>query len=202
VPKERIVAAALEIVDEEGAEALSLRALAQRLDSSTATLYRHFANRAELVDHVIDHTFGRAPVEADALRSLGWEDACRAMATWMFENLRSHPNVAPLLLTQVPAGPNALALRELALQVLLDAGFSPSVAIRCYVTLARFVLGFAIQLNGEEGGDGAVAAYGSPDQEGFPASAAVASLVPVPLDDEFGFGLDLLLTGLAALRER
>lgn len=125
VPKERIVATALKIVDEEGADALSLRVLAQRLDSSTATLYRHFSNRAELINQVIDHTFGTVPVQADELRSLGWEDACRAMATWMFETLRSHPNVAPLLLTQAPTGPNAMAVREVALQVLLDAGFTP-----------------------------------------------------------------------------
>lgn len=201
VPKERIVAAALKIVDEEGAEALSLRVLAQRLDSSTATLYRHFSNRAELINHVIDHTFGRVPVQADELRSLDWDEACRAMATWMFENLRSHPNVAPLLLAQAPTGPNAMALREVALQVLLDAGFSPPVAIRCYATLARFVLGFAIQLNGEETEDAALAqAYRNSGDDSRPASAAVAAHFPVPLDDEFSFGLDLLLTGLAQRR--
>jgi AcrR family transcriptional regulator len=201
VPKERIVAAALQIIDEEGAEALSLRALAERLDSSTATLYRHFANRAELINHVIDHTFGGAPVDAEALRGLGWEGACRAMAAWMFENLKSHPNIAPLLLAQVPVGPNATALRELALQVLLDAGFSPPVAIRCYATFARFVLGFAIQFNGAEAAYGTLFdVYGHLNEEDFPASAAVASHVPVPLDEEFTFGLDLLLTGLASLR--
>lgn len=198
VPKERIVAAALKIVDEEGPEALSLRVLAQRLDSSTATLYRHFANRAELINHVIDHTFGGVPVQADGLQSLGWEDACRAVATWVFENLRRHPNVAPLLLSHAPTGPNAMALRELALQVLLEAGFPPPVAIRCYATLARFVLGFAIQLNGQEVAGRALAeAYGDTGQDAFPATAAVAPFVPVPLEDEFSFGLDLLITGLA-----
>jgi len=203
VPKERIVATALKIVDEEGADALSLRVLAQRLDSSTATLYRHFSNRAELINHVIDHTFGVVPVQADELRSLGWEDACRAMATWMFENLRSHPNVAPLLLAQAPTGPNAMALREVALQVLLDAGFSPPIAIRCYATLARFVLGFAIQLNGEETEDAALAeAYRDSGESSLAATAAVADFGPVSLEDEFSFGLDLLLTGLAQQRTR
>ena len=198
VPKKRIVATALKIVDEEGAEALSLRVLAQRLDSSTATLYRHFANRAELINHVIDLTVGSVPVQADELRSLGWEDACRGIATSVFENLRRHPNVAPLLLSQAPTGPNAMALREIALQVLLDAGFSPHVAIRCYATLARFVLGFAIQLNGQDVADAALAeAYGHTSQDAFPATTAVAPFVPVPLHDEFSFGLDLLITGLA-----
>jgi AcrR family transcriptional regulator len=203
VPKERIVEAALKIVDDDGAEALSLRVLAQRLDSSTATLYRHFANRAELIDQVVDHIFNAVPVQPDELQRLGWEDACRAMATWTFENLRRHPNVAPLLLTRAATGPNAMALRELALQVLLDAGFPPPVAIRCYATLARFVLGFAIQLNGEEAGDAALAAASRDlGTDSFPATATVAAFVPVPLDDEFNFGLDLLLTGLAQSRSR
>jgi AcrR family transcriptional regulator len=203
VPKERILAAALQIVDEEGAEALSLRVLAQRLDSSTATLYRHFANRAELIDQVVDDIFSGVPVRADELQSLGWEDACRAMATWMFDNLRSHPNVAPLLLSRAATGPHAMALRELALQVLLDAGFAPPVAVRCYATLARFVLGFAIQLNGEEAADGALAAASrNSEEDSFPATAAVAAFVPLPLEEEFTFGLDLLLTGLARWRSR
>ena len=200
VPKERIVAAALAIVDEQGAEALSLRALAQRLDSSTATLYRHFAGRAELIHHVIDHALGEAPVDANALEGIGWEAACRAMATWMFETLRRHPNVAPLLVDQAPAGPNAMAMRELALQVLLDAGFTPDVALRSYATLARFVLGFAIQLTSEETEGGTLAAATQAGDEAFPATAAVASMSPVPLDEEFRFGLDLLLSGLASLR--
>jgi AcrR family transcriptional regulator len=202
-PKERIVAAALKIVDEEGAESLSLRVLAQRLDSSTATLYRHFANRAELIDHVVDHLFTGVPVLPDELKSLGWEEASRAMASWMFENLRRHPNVAPLLLTRATTGPHAMALREHALQVLLDAGFPPPVAVRCYATIARFVLGFAIQLIGEEAGDAALAAASRDvGKDDFPATAAVAPFLPVPLDDEFNFGLDLLLTGLAQWRPR
>ena len=49
IPLERIVDTALQIVDEQGADALSLRALADRLSSGTATLYRHVSGRAELM---------------------------------------------------------------------------------------------------------------------------------------------------------
>src|SRR2546430_1768414 len=58
LPLDRIVATALRIVDEQGADALSMRSLAQALDSGTATLYRHFANRAELIAQVVDRVFG------------------------------------------------------------------------------------------------------------------------------------------------
>jgi AcrR family transcriptional regulator len=199
VPTERIVEAALQIVDDEGAEALSLRALAQRLGSSTATLYRHFDNRDELLNHVVDHTFREAPAQAGQLRGLRWEDACRTMAASMFESLRNHPNVTPLLLAQAPTGPNAMALREFALQMLLNAGFSPSVAVRSYATLARFVLGFALQLTGEQAGDVAIAgALDSSGQNRLPDTATVAEIPP--LDDQFAFGLNLLLTGIAHRR--
>jgi TetR/AcrR family transcriptional regulator, tetracycline repressor protein len=199
VPTERIVEAALQIVDDEGAGALSLRALAQRLGSSTATLYRHFDNRDELLNHVVDHTFSGAPTQAGELQGREWEDACRAMATSMFESLRKHPNVTALLLARAPTGPNAVALRELALQMLLNAGFSPSVAVRSYATLARFVLGFALQLTGEQADDvtTAGASRGSAEH-GLPGTATVAEVAP--LDEQFAFGLDLLLTGIAHRR--
>jgi len=66
MPREQIVAAALAILDEEGADALSLRALAQRLESSTATLYRHFDSRADLLAQVVDRIFGEIDVEQRA----------------------------------------------------------------------------------------------------------------------------------------
>ena len=49
--------------EEEGADALSLRALAQRLESSTATLYRHFDSRADLLAQVVDRIFGEIDVD-------------------------------------------------------------------------------------------------------------------------------------------
>lgn len=204
VPRERIVATALKIVDEEGAEALSLRTLAQRLDSSTATLYRHFSNRADLISHVVDSIFGGVPSDTQQqLQAMGWEQACRFMARWMFDTLREHPNVAPLLVEQVPVGPNAMAQREAALGALLGAGFSPAIAVRCYSTIARYVLGFAIQLGGNPNDvddPRLAAAYRGSDRTHFPATAAVADFVPVPLEDEFTFGLELLLSGLAKHR--
>ena len=198
VPKERIVAAALKIIDEQGAEALSLRTLAQDLDSSTATLYRHFANRAELIGEVIDSVFDGGPADARALQSQGWEHACRTMASWMFNKLNEHPNLAPLLLAHAPVGPNAMALRETALALFLQAGFAPPIAVRSYATLARYVLGFAIQLGGDRVDAASLAAaYRDTGQEHLPATAAVAEFSPVPLDEEFRFGLDLLVVGLA-----
>ncbi len=195
MPLDRIIASALAIIDEQGPEALSMRSLAQRLNSSTATLYRHFASRAALIAQVVDAVIGEVDLGPSDLRDQPWQQACEATAHAMFDALRRHPRVAPLMIEQIPLGPNAFAQRERALAMLLDAGFAPPVAVRAWATLARYVLGFAIQFNADDR-DRAPVEW--PDIAGpFPASAAVAEHVPVPLEEEVAFGLRLLLSGLA-----
>ncbi|ALV31153.1 TetR/AcrR family transcriptional regulator C-terminal domain-containing protein [Streptomyces sp. CdTB01] len=205
MPLERIVATALTIVDEEGSDALSMRTLAQRLGSGTATLYRHFDNRAALVAHVVDRMFGAVELNGDELLTMGWERALRRVAHTMFDALAHHRNAARLLAEQIPMGPKAMALREQCVAVLLDSGFPPRVAAYAYATLARYVLGFAVQVDGHGAGhpDGTrtAAVFEHVDPDLFPATVAVAGVMPVPIEEEFSFGLDLLFSGLARLRE-
>ena len=205
VPLDRIVATALQIVDEEGADALSMRSLAQRLDSGTATLYRHFASRAELVARVVDRMFGEVEWDAE-LTATSWHEACRAVARAVFDTVGRHRNAAPLLIERIPLGPNAMAHRERCLAILLDNGFPPHLAARAYATLARYVLGFAIQLNApgapERLDDARLAAtFRGLDPSLFPATVTAADSLPVSLEDEFTFGLELILNGLGQLRD-
>lgn len=202
VPLDRIVATALLIVDEEGADALSMRALAQRLDSGTATLYRHFGGRAELIAQVVDRVFGEVQFTAEELAAVSWHQAWQMVAGRMFEALSRHGNVAPLLTGQVTLGPNAMALRERCIAVLLDNGFPPRLAARAWATLARYVLGFAIQLSAQDSrgkADDALQSgiFHASDPSVFPATVAASDFLPVPLEDEFAFGLDLLAEGLS-----
>lgn len=206
VPLERIVSTALQIVDDEGADALSMRTLAQRLSSGTATLYRHFDNRAALVAHIVDRMFGAVELNGDELLAMGWQQALRTVAHTMFEALARHRNAARLMVEEIPLGPNAMALREHCVAALLDSGFPPRLAAHAYATLARYVLGFAIQVNGHGGGgqldDAQLSAvFQGVDPALFPATVTVAGSMPVPIEDEFSFGLELLLSGLAHLRD-
>jgi AcrR family transcriptional regulator len=203
LPLDRILAAAVELLDEQGAEALSMRSLAQRLGSGTATLYRHFSNRSELISMVIDHTLGEVDLDADAIAELPWQQACTLFAQHMFDALGRHGNVASLLIEYTPMGPNALANRELCLTVLLGNGFPPVVAAHAYATLARYVLGFAIQLsgpaaNGQQDAELSAAFHGL-DPSRYPATVTVADDLPVPLEEEFAFGLRLVVAGLERL---
>ena len=206
LPMDRILGAAVELLDEEGADALSMRSLAQRLESGTATLYRHFSNRSELVSLVIDQILGEIDLDARALAALPWQQACISFAQHMFDALHRHGNVAPLLIEYTPMGPNALANRERCLAVLLHNGFAPAIAAHAYATLARYVLGFAIQLSAATA-DGAQqdaelsAAFHRLDPSRYPVTVTVADELPVPLADEFAFGLRLIVAGLERLRE-
>ena len=201
LPVARMLAAAVELLDERGAEALSMRSLAQRLESGTATLYRHFSNRSELVSAVIDHILGEVDFDAQAVAGLTWQQACTSHAQHLFDALSRHGNVASLLIDYTPMGPNALVNRELCLSVLLDNGFPPAVAAHAYATLARYVLGFAIQLAGSAAASGQQdaelsAAFHELDPSRYPATVAVAVDLPVPLEEEFAFGLQLIVAGL------
>lgn len=182
-----------------------MRTLAQRLDSGTATLYRHFANRSEVVAQVVDRVFSEVEYDADDLGSQSWQEVCKSFARATFDALRRHPNVAPLLIEQIPLGPNAMAGRERIIALLLDSGFPPALAARSYATVARHVLGFAIQLTGHSTAgemDDALASnqFHAVNPREFPATTRVADHLPVPLEDEFEFGLELIINGLTQLQ--
>jgi AcrR family transcriptional regulator len=199
IPLDRIVTTALQIVDDEGAEALSMRTLAQRLNSGTATLYRHFGSRADLIASVVDQLFGAVELDVARLSTMPWQEACKAASHGIFEVLRRHQNVTPLLAGDVPIGPNALAARERMIAFLLANGFPPALAARSYAMLSRYILGFAIQTTRAKGDlDDArlEQVFHDLDPRQFPATVKVADSLPVSLADEFAFGLELIVDGL------
>jgi AcrR family transcriptional regulator len=202
LPLDRIIATATRILDEEGADALSMRNLAQRLDSGTATLYRHFTGRAHLVAEVIDGVLAEAHVDDETLRGMPWQQACEVLARSLFDVFRRHPNLAPLLVEHIPTGPNAMAQREQTIALLLESGFKPSLAAQACATVARFVLGFATQLSAPSSTADGDEVWQTLDPQTFPATASVADHLPVPLEQEFAFGLELLINGLSQVAHR
>ncbi|MFQ6397383.1 TetR/AcrR family transcriptional regulator [Nocardia sp. KC 131] len=203
MPFDKIITAAVRLVDEEGASALSMRNLAQRLDTGTAVLYRAVSGRAELIEFVVDRVFGEVDLALNTPPDGDWQQSCRAAAQATFDTLARHRGIAPLLIEQVPTGPHILALREHFLAVLLDAGFAPEAAALAYATLARHVVGFAAQLHATDdpGPEPAriTALFQSLDPGQYPATLAVAHCLPKQrLEDEFRFGLDMIIAGLGS----
>lgn len=203
----RIVDAALQILDQAGLEALSMRAVADRLKSSTSTLYRHFPHRAALIAAVIDRVLSDVDVDPANYRDLDWRLGCERIAGSVFEAFRRHRQAALLLADHTPVGPNAAAVRERTLAVLIDGGFQVEVAARAGAMIGHLILGFAIQLSGERQVRNADReafrkAIQGVDLTRFPATAAVraAHWRPTSIDEEFGFALEMVLDGLTQMR--
>jgi AcrR family transcriptional regulator len=200
---ERIVGAALEILDEVGLD-FSMRLLADRLGSGTATLYRHFAGKDELMVYVVDRILGEVDVDdGDATITIDtWQRATARGAGAFYDVLKGHPNALPLLVSQVPVGPNALRNRERSLAVLLASGFPRDLAARAYTAVAHYVVGFALQQHTpsaprREDAARLRAFYRGLDPGSYPATTAAADeLTSVALIDEFRFGLQLVLDGI------
>lgn len=196
----RIIDAAMEILDDGGPDALSMRSLATRLGSGTATLYRHASGKDEILAYVVDRILGEMEVDGAPLGT--WQLGCRAGARALYATLTKHPNAIPLFVRQVPAGPNALKARERGIAVLLAGGFSPELAARAYTAIAHFVIGLAIQQPVDGTTDPTRAGqlrdyYRSLDARAYPATAMLADLLPgATMDEEFEFGLDLIIDGL------
>lgn len=202
----RIVDTALKLIDEVGIQALTLRMLADELNSGTATLYRHFNGKDELLALVADRILGEVRLSPEELRGLPWRKAAGAAAEAFYRTLCRHPNALSLLAAQVPVGPNGLRGRERLITLFMGHGFPVGLAARAYTAIGHYVIGFAIQQHGPGAPHPEEELqrrdyYKSLDPAVYPATIAAADeLTSVPLHEEFRFGLDLLLDGLERAR--
>ncbi len=202
----RIVDTALKLIDEVGIQALTLRMLADALDSGTATLYRHFDGKDELLALVADRILGEVRVPPEELDGLSWREAVTVAAEAFYGTLCRHPHALSLLAAQVPVGPNGLRARERLITLFLSHGFPVGLAARAFTALGHYVIGFAIQQHGPgtprpEEQSQLRDYYNALDPDSYPSTTAAADeLTSVPLHEEFRFGLDLLLDGLEKVR--
>lgn len=199
---DEIVQAALDLVDELGVDAFNMRALAARLDTSTATLYRHVDSKQELMVYVVDRLLDGSDSIDIPREPLSWQESARRRVLQLHRMLSAHPNVVPLLAAEVPIGPNGLAAREAALTELVASGLSTELAARAYTTLAHYTIGFAAQQS-IPGAPGPAEArelrhyYGALDHDQYPSTVAAATaLTTVPPDVEFLEGLQFILEGI------
>ncbi len=133
-----VLAAALALIDAEGADALSMRRLARALGRDPMILYRHAPNKAALLDGVTETVLAQLTVDpADP----DWAAQLRTVARHYRALALAHPNVVPLLVTRPLATPLALrppgTLRPLEdiLALLTRAGFSGADALSIYRAL-------------------------------------------------------------------
>jgi AcrR family transcriptional regulator len=138
-----IVETGLRVLDAEGLDALSMRRVAQELDTGPASLYAHVANKEELLELVYDRVLGEIELpERDPAR---WKEQLRAYAMEVYRVLNKHADVARAALATIPTGENSLRAGEFVYGLLLDAGMSPPNAALCLDRLSLYLVGDAFE---------------------------------------------------------
>jgi AcrR family transcriptional regulator len=147
ITREVVLAAALEIIDRDGADGLSMRGLARALDRDPMILYRHAPSKAALLDGVAEIVLAQLKVDS---AGPGWAAQLRAVAREYRALALAHPHVVPLLVTRplaTPLGlrpPGTLRPLEDVLALLTRAGFSGPDALHIYRALFGFLHGHVL----------------------------------------------------------
>jgi AcrR family transcriptional regulator len=213
--RQRIISAAIDLLDEEGLDALSMRRLGTRLGAAATSLYRHVANKDELVELVVDEVYGELEVP-DADDPAGWRAHAGESAHRIRSMVLRHPWIAAVLGQAGLAylGPNVMSLSERLMAHFAAAGFQPVEANRAMSTMLAYVLGRA---STEAAWLAAIARSGKSErdwvEELWPAAERAAQEHPHlrqsyaaqrghdpgrDRDDDFDDGLNVVLDGLQA----
>jgi AcrR family transcriptional regulator len=138
--RERILAAALELVDEQGIDALSMRKLGQSLGYEAMSLYNHVANKDDLLDGMLDLVLAEMKPPAED----GGLPAIRAAALSAHEALQRHPWAAGVLMTPARVRPARLEFMNALLGALRGAGFSAETTYHAYHVIDAHIIGFSL----------------------------------------------------------
>jgi AcrR family transcriptional regulator len=209
--REKVLQAAVTLADDAGIDAVSMRKLAQELGVVPMALYKHVANKDELLDGMIDRVIGEIDPPDPAL---GWKDAIRQRVLSARRALLRHPWARRALETQAAPTPVILGYLDSTVAVFLGGGLSVDLTHHVMHALGSRVFGFTQELHQDshpvdpEVQAAAIAQLGAM----FPSIVTIAthrshddrSVVGPGCDDqfEFEFALDLLLEGFERLHQQ
>jgi AcrR family transcriptional regulator len=207
--RDRVLQTAIGRADEGGFEALTMRTLAEELGVAPMALYRHVANKDDLIDAMIDFVFGEIGLPSGGT---DWKTAMRQRAISLRDVLSRHRWAIGLMESRRNPGPANLRHHDAVIGKLRAAGFSVGMAAHAYSLLDSYIYGFALtKLN---------LPFEASDDVG---ELAHSMLEPFPINeypnlveflgehvlkpgydygDEFEYGLELILDGLETARGR
>jgi AcrR family transcriptional regulator len=198
----RVLQAAVALADEAGLETFSMRRLAQELGVVPMALYKHVANKEELLDGTVDIVFSEIELPSEGIE---WRSAMRRRAISTREALQRHSWAIGMMESRHP-GPANLRNHNAVMGCLRKAGFSFEMAVHAYSVQDAYIYGFALQekdLGFETPDSAGEAAQRRAETigalENYPYLVEIATKLPESGYDsavEFAWGLDIILDGL------
>jgi AcrR family transcriptional regulator len=203
--RDRILRAGLELADDEGLDALSMRKLAQRLGFEAMSLYNHVQNKDDLLDGMLELVLAETEHPPADGR---WDEAIRRSALSVHAALRRHTWAAMLLMTfRGPTRPRLDYMNSL-MGRLREAGFSADTTYHAYHVLDGHIFGFSIWENSHvytpeqaKELEGLLDSFAPKDELPYLYEHGRQHVTDGPHRDvsAFEFGLDLILEGLRRL---
>jgi AcrR family transcriptional regulator len=213
-----IVAAAIEMTDESGLAALSMRALAERLNAGTMSLYTHVPGKAELIDLMLDTVLAEIARDADVPD--GWRARLELVARENLALFRRHPWMLELVAFRPPMGPGVIAKYDHELRAVEGIGLSDVEMDSVLALVLGYVEGAARQaleaklveqrtgLTDEQWWEAQAPLLGEVlEPDDFPVASRVGTASSQEYqglwdpDHSFEFGLERVLDGIEALVE-
>ncbi|WP_461170825.1 TetR/AcrR family transcriptional regulator C-terminal domain-containing protein [Arthrobacter sp. Z1-15] len=207
--RDAVLRAGVELADQAGIDGFTMRTLAEELGVVPMALYKHVANKQELLEGMVNLVWAEV-TEPDSAR--GWKQAMRGRAVSLWAALVRHPWAVGLMEAAGRPGPESLHQHNAMLGCLRQSGFSFRTTVHVMSMLDAYVYGFALQqktLSFETPEESAEAAAATLDAESAEAAARYPYLLEVVgelakegynYDAEFAVGLDVLLDGVESLR--
>ena len=208
--KERVLRSAVELADREGVEGLSMRRLSAELGVVPMALYKHFANKDELLDGMIDVVVAEIdPPRADT----DWKTAVRERILSARRALLRHPWASRVMVSRISPTPTLMSYMDSMIAMFTNGGFTIDLTHHVMHAMGSRMMGFSQELfNDQSDPDNPIlpamleamsATYPSIYQLWRAVSHDDASTVGPGCDDqfEFEFALDLILDGIERLRE-
>lgn len=141
--RDRVLEAAIDVADRGGAEAITMRRVAQELGVEAMSLYHHVPNKEAILDGVVDAVF--AAIELPDPACDDWRTAIRARASSARSVLSRHSWALGLMDSRRNPGPATLRHHNAVLGVLREAGFTLPMAAHAVSLIDSYIGGFVLQ---------------------------------------------------------
>jgi AcrR family transcriptional regulator len=200
--RDSVVQAALDVVDQVGLDALTIRAVAGAVSAPPMSLYTHFANKQELMDLMYAAVSARLYVDSGCDT---WQTELSALAHHIRETLLAHPLWTPIL--SRPRAPTVVGVRERVLAMMTDNGFTAPAALTGLSSVVLSTIGLVlVELTYREPDGGSTltgrfnrlkALFDESEPSSAPKSReAFANAPDFELGSLFDFWIKTLITGL------